>query len=1052
MNKFRFVYLLVLSVGSFVISYGQITVPNSGFETVKNNMSEKWEPDSTAISKCFADMSVHHSGNTSLEIKNDNKSKSTVYSSAINLEIGKLYKLSGWIKTENAYSDEYAQYPTSVPACIRMESMPFTMHSQTVGATKDWQYIEVLFFATQSKDRVSLNLGYNGAATGKAWFDDIEIKPVDNFSEYLPQEKIKWYRPAFRFEDKGWIYVHIEGSPYNRGFQFGFLTSSEIKTFINKLALSYNKDNPSMAWKSLRSQVDMLFLRKYENEYITEMKGIADGANKAGINVFDRPVDLLDIVSMNSYIDLSYAADGITKTPNQLTGKRFDSPEEQMDMPDRLHKCSGWLANKSATKSGRVIFAQLFMWNGYMGPDWNVIVDVIPDKGNRLVYETFAGGIHSGTDFYINSKGVMIGETTVGQTPFNPDGTPQSNRIRLAAQYSDNIDDAVKYLTEKNNGLYTNDWLMADTKNDEIAILCLGTKVHKLWRSTKNEFYGNQKDWYWSNNNTKALEVRKEYIANSDNAPYDLTFRPWDRDMVFWNFYEKNKGNIDIKCGMDLLNSSPVNRPHACDGKITTSEMAEKLMFFAHYGKVTLREQFVNENNRIPDLPYAIPRLTLGYSTFSPITTLELVKKLPVPAESKTKEIKTDISEVENVYQYPQELLWQNTIFPASDKENWLISATAGYWYVLNGMPKDRLKASKYVLNELSELNCRLAYTEAKEGRLIPIEAKNVYDVSKDFYIPKVRGTYLLHQLRLKLGNEKFSKMMNVIHDEYNSKNITTDNFIKLAEKTTGEKLKEIIDEWIGRDDLPDLNAACKVGKTETGWRVNLSINQSGKPYHLITSAIIKTKESNIWKKVIVDKSKEEFVFDVNQLPQEVILNQGSDFPEKTNNYFTFSNFYDDFSKTVIVYGTTREIEANHTLALRFQKTAADRFTEILLPVKKDCEVSEEILKNNDLILLGGAYDNSLIKSIAENSGLKLGNSFFIWKDKTYSGSNDGLMIVLPNPYNQNKMVTLIISNSALQLYQMCKNFPRIPSWALFKDEQIVDRGYHEFGLKTEIK
>jgi hypothetical protein len=1052
MHKFRFLSLFTLLLLLNISLLAQTGLKNSGFESVQNNIPEGWITESAVSSKCSVDISVSHSGKNSLVINHDNMNKSVVYSSDINLELGKLYKLSGWIKTENAFTDETAQYPTPVPACIRMESMPFTMHSQAAGATNDWQYIEILFFATRSKDRISLNFGYNGLTKGKAWFDDLTIQQIDNFADYVPQEKIKRYRQAFRFEEKGWIYVHVEGEPYNRGFQFGYLTANEIKTFINKLAISYNKDNPSLAWRTLRSQVDMIFLRKYENEYITEMKGIADGANKNSATVFDRPIDLLDIVTINSYIDLSYAADGITKTPNQLTGKRFDSPEEQMDMPDRLHKCSGLLANKSATIDGRVVFAQLFMWNGYMGPDWNVILDVVPDKGNRLVYETFPGGIHSGTDFYINSKGIILGETTVGQTPFNSEGTPQSNRIRLAAQYANNIDDAVKYLTQKNNGLYTNDWLMADTKNDEIAILLLGTNKSKLWRSTKNEFYGNQKDWYWSNNNTKDLEVRKEYIVNTDNAPYDLTFRPWDRDMTFWNFYETNKGKIDIKTCMDLMNSSPVNRPHACDGKITNSDMAEKLMFFAHYGKVTLREQFIGENGRIPDQPLAIPRLSLGYSTFSPITTAEMIKKLPSMPEVSIKEIKNEISGIEPFYQYSKDQLWQNTIFPASDKENWLISATAGYWYMMNGLPKDKIKAVKYLQNELSELNCRLLYTEAREGALIPDEAGTVYNVSKHYYIPKIKGTFLLHQLRLLLGNEKFSKMMNDIHDKYNSKNITNSNFIELAEKSTGEKLKDFISQWISRDDIPSIKSNYVVNKTENGWKVVMSVSQSGKPYHLISLVAINTKESTTFKKIVIEKTEQEFTFDVSSELTEVIMNPGVDFPVNNNNYFTFTNFYDDFSKTIIVYGTTREIEANHTLALRFQKTAADRFTEILLPVKKDCEVTEEMLKNNDFILMGGAYDNGLVKSIAAKSGLKLGNSFFTWKGKTYSNSNDGIMIVLPSPYNQNKIVTLIISNSALQLYQMCKNFPRIPSYALFKDDLIVDRGYHEFGQKTAIK
>jgi hypothetical protein len=102
--------------------------------------------------------------------------------------------------------------------------------------------------------------------------------------------------------------------------------------------------------------------------------------------------------------------------------------------------------------------------------------------------------------------------------------------------------------------------------------------------------------------------------------------------------------------------------------------------------------------------------------------------------------------------------------------------------------------------------------------------------------------------------------------------------------------------------------------------------------------------------------------------------------------------------------------------------------------------------------LIGGSFDNSLTKQIASVAGLKLGNSFFEWGNKVYRDADDGIMLVLPNPYNDSKMVTLIISNSALQLYQMCKNLPRIPSYAIYKEDQITERGYHSFGNSVEIK
>jgi hypothetical protein len=136
---------------------------------------------------------------------------------------------------------------------------------------------------------------------------------------------------------------------------------------------------------------------------------------------------------------------------------------------------------------------------------------------------------------------------------------------------------------------------------------------------------------------------------------------------------------------------------------------------------------------------------------------------------------------------------------------------------------------------------------------------------------------------------------------------------------------------------------------------------------------------------------------------------------------------------------------------LRFAKTAADRFTETILPAKKDCEVSMAELKVHDIILLGGIEDNQLMGPIAEKSGLQMGKGFFQWQGKTYAASNEGIAVVIPNPYNPERMITLFAANSALQLYQMTRTLPRFPSWAIFKEDQITDRGYHELGMPLLI-
>ncbi|MEN8163190.1 MAG: C45 family autoproteolytic acyltransferase/hydrolase, partial [Acidobacteriota bacterium] len=610
---FVFLVLPLMAAGT------ETAVPNPGFEQLGADGSiVGWRliaERSTDAARAIPLTEGMHSGVGAIGLEVGDEGRATVESDPVALEVGKLYRLTGWIRASGAVSDPMTKYPTAVPACLTMASFPFTNHSPAVGGDADWTLVETLFIATQASDRIRLHLGYNGTARGAALFDDIRVEPVADITEYIPMETVRWSGPGFRYDDKGWIFVHIEGEPYERGYQYGTLVADEIAEYIRKLGVLANGGDPEAGWDGLRFEADALFLRKYDDEYLTEMKGIADGAAAAGAEAWGRSLDYRDIVTVNSVIDLGQLEDALEVTPNSLTGQAFVAPDEEMEIENDQHKCSAFAATGPATVDGQVVFGQIFMWGGFAGVHWNIICDVEPSAGHRLVYHTFPGGIHSGADFYLNEAGIVFGETTVMQTPYESDSTPQSNRARKAAQYASSIDDVERILWEKNNGMYTNDWPIADMKTGEVAILLLGTHTKKMWRTGEDINPFGTPGFLWANNNARDPEVRKEYVAQPDDRPFDLMFSPWNRDVAFNQFYQANKGSIDAEKAVGLWASSPINRAHACDGKITTSEMAQEMVFLAHHGKVTLREKFPTKGWRIlPDLPGAEPHLSTGYS------------------------------------------------------------------------------------------------------------------------------------------------------------------------------------------------------------------------------------------------------------------------------------------------------------------------------------------------------------------------------------------------------------------------------------------------------
>jgi hypothetical protein len=91
--------------------------------------------------------------------------------------------------------------------------------------------------------------------------------------------------------------------------------------------------------------------------------------------------------------------------------------------------CSAFVAVGSSTRDGKVVIAHN-NWTEYKdGSRWNIIFDIAPSEGYRILMEGMPGLVHSGDDFGVNSAGLAITETTIGHfTGFDPKGIPEFER------------------------------------------------------------------------------------------------------------------------------------------------------------------------------------------------------------------------------------------------------------------------------------------------------------------------------------------------------------------------------------------------------------------------------------------------------------------------------------------------------------------------------------------------------------------------------------------------------------------------------------------------
>jgi hypothetical protein len=493
------------------------------------------------------DAGVTHAGNPSLRLEAARTAPDAcVRSAPVSLTIGKRFELSGWVRTENLTVRDLDHSPIGSGAALTMSSMPFDVHSESIGGTRDWTRVSLRFIASRAQDAILLTAGSGGVLGGKAWFEDVRLDEVSSQGEWPARESVRTFGPAYRYPARGWIYLHIEGKPYDRGYQHGYLMAHEIPEYLERCAFDLAGKADEQNWNQYRTTANALFLRGFDREILEEMRGIADGANANGAQWLNRKLDLTDIVVANTAVEMGELRSAVNVTPTGLEGLRFDlpgyaRPPKKDKAPDH---CSAFAATGPATRDGKMVIGHVTWWSLTLAEQTNVMLDLQPESGHRMLMQSYPGGIESGTDWYQNDAGVVLTETTIRQTPFRIEGTPVAFRARHAIQYGGNIDEVVRELGTRNNGLYTNEWIIGDAKNNEIAMYELGTDCTRLWRSSNNDWFGDTPGFYWGDNNAKDLTINLEYHPDPQGAPEYVPYVPALRDLA-WQDLTAGSGEHD---------------------------------------------------------------------------------------------------------------------------------------------------------------------------------------------------------------------------------------------------------------------------------------------------------------------------------------------------------------------------------------------------------------------------------------------------------------------------------------------------------------------------
>jgi len=400
---------------------------------------------------------------------------------------------------------------------------------------------------------------------------------------------------GIRYEKNGWIYLSIKGNPSAVGYAHGFLIAKELKEIFRMLDFTIYNDYgyKRELFSDIVGGIWGPMIAKNFPEYYEEIAGITKGANAGGAKVtMDDMIMWNCFASVDSFfsvvpsvikdypeLDKKYGelfresggaghAEGggrisdVRQSAKSLYNHRTGGGALPPLMPEAVHRsaaeipmikrflgggsadrCSGFMVVGSYTKDKKIVCGHITFDNFITGQNYNVMLDIQPSKGARILMQTAPGKMSSETDFYVTSNGFMCTETTIGGFNKFELKDPICCRIRAAMQYGRTLDEMAKYLTTNNSGDYANAWLIGDTNTNTIMRVELGLKYVNIEKKKDGCFIGFN----------SADDPRLRNLECANTGHYDMRRHQGARHVRLTELMEQHKGEIDLKIAEEIM-------------------------------------------------------------------------------------------------------------------------------------------------------------------------------------------------------------------------------------------------------------------------------------------------------------------------------------------------------------------------------------------------------------------------------------------------------------------------------------------------------------------
>ncbi len=179
-----------------------------------------------------------------------------------------------------------------------------------------------------------------------AWFGCAAFGAAKQDANKPDEARLK---PAYRFQRDGWLYVHLEGSPADIGYQHGYLLAPEIEDGFKTVQYK-DVHRTKRDWDFYRKTAQNILWPHIDLEYQQELQGITNGLKAHGSTM-----DLWDVVALNAMEEIpDYYVPWLDRQEKRANAADLKAPGN----------CSAFVATGSWTKDHKPVIAHS-NWTDY---------------------------------------------------------------------------------------------------------------------------------------------------------------------------------------------------------------------------------------------------------------------------------------------------------------------------------------------------------------------------------------------------------------------------------------------------------------------------------------------------------------------------------------------------------------------------------------------------------------------------------------------------------------------------------------------------------------